>query len=71
MTEAIIIGIIAGIVAAAAVSIGVVKRYKSGLHAPIYPLEHYTKLDLTHRSDRFLHRHVTKVRVASSSSKKK
>lgn len=71
MTEAIIIGIIAGIVAASAVCFGVVKKYKSGLHAPIYPLEHYTKLDLTHRSDRFLHRHVTKVRVASSSSKKK
>ena len=71
MTEVIIIAIVAGFVAASAVCFSVVKSYKSGLHAPIYPLEHYTKLDLTHRTDRFLHRHVAKVKVASSSSKKK
>ena len=71
MTEVIIIAIVAGFVAAGAVCFGVVSKYKSGLHAPIYPLEHYTKLDLMHHTDRFLHRHVTKVKVASSSSKKK
>ena len=71
MTEVIIISIVVGIVAATAVCISVVTKYKRGLHAPIYPLEHYTKLNLSHRSDRFLHRHVTKVKVASSSSKKK
>ena len=71
MNDVIIIAIVAGFVAASAVCISVIKKYKSGLHVPIYPLEHYTKLDLTHHTDRFLHRHVTKVKVASSSSKKK
>jgi hypothetical protein len=66
MTEIIIISIVCATAAAVGVCIGVLKYYKRGLHAPIYPLEHYTKMDLTHSSDRFLHRHVTRVKVASS-----
>ena len=71
MDELIIYALIFGVVAAAAVCIAVIKRYKSGLFSPIYPLEHYTRLNLTHREDRFLNRHVTRVKVASSDNKKK
>lgn len=66
MTEIIIISVIAAVAAAAGVCIGVLRYYKRGLYAPIYPLEHYTKMDLTHTSDRFLYRNVTRVKVASS-----
>lgn len=71
MSEVIIISLILGTVAALAVCIGVVRRYKRGLSSPIYPLERYTRLNLTHREDVFLNRHVTRVRVQSSSDKKK
>lgn len=66
MLEVIIISIFVGLAAAAGVCIGVLKHYKRGLFAPIYPLEHYTNMNLTHRDDRFLNRHVTRVKVASS-----
>ena len=59
------------IVAAAAVCIAVIKKYKGGLFSPIYPLEHYTRLDLTEREDRFLNRHVTRVKIQSSDDNKK
>lgn len=71
MTEVLLIALITGIVVAAIVCIVVLKRYKSGTFSPIYPLDRYTRLDLTAREDRFLHRHVTKVRVQSSDSNKK
>lgn len=71
MTEIIIVSIIIATVAAIATCIGVVKRYKSGITSPIYPLEHYTRLNLVSREDTFLHRHVTRVRVQSQSNKKK
>ena len=71
MSEVIIISIAMAIVAAAAVCIAVIKRYKGGLFSPIYPLEHYTRLDLTEREDRFLNRHVTRVNIQSSDDNKK
>ena len=71
MTEVIAFSIIAAVIAAVAVCIGVVRYYKRGLFSPIYPLEHYTKLELTHREDIFLNRTVTRVRVASSDDKRK
>ena len=71
MSEVIIISIAMAIVAAAAVCIAVIKRYKGGLFSPIYPLEHYTRLDLTEREDRFLNRHVTRVKIQSSDDNKK
>ena len=69
--EALIIAFICAVAAAVTVCIVVLKRYKSGLFSAIYPLEHYTNMHLTEREDRFLHRHVTKVRVQSSNNNKK
>lgn len=71
MTEIIIISVVIAIAAAVGVCVAVLKRYKSGLFSSIYPLEHYTRLNLTHREDRFLHRHVTRVRVQTSDSDRK
>lgn len=71
MDELIVYALIFGVVAAIIVCVSVLKRYKSGLHSPIYPLEHYTNLNLTHREDVFLNRTVTRVKVASSDNKKK
>lgn len=71
MTEVIIISIAVAVFAAAAVCFGVLAYYKRGLFSPIYPLEHYTKLNLTHREDRFLNRTVTRVKVSSSDNSKK
>ena len=69
--EALIIAFICAVAAAVTVCVVVFKRYKSGLFSAIYPLEHYTNMHLTEREDRFLHRHVTKVRVQSSNNNKK
>ena len=69
--EVVIISLVCAIAAGLAVFLSVIKRYKSGLYSSIYPLEHYTNLNLTHREDRFLHRHVTRVRVQNSSNNKK
>lgn len=71
MESLIVYALIFATVAAAAVIILVVKKYKRGLTSPIYPLEHYTRLNLTHREDRFLHRHVTRVKISSSDNKKR
>ena len=66
MAEIIIISVIIAVAAAAVVCISVVRSYKAGITSPIYPLEHYTSLNLISREDRFLNRHVTRVRVQSS-----
>ncbi len=71
MSEVILVSVILAVAAAAAVCVGVTVKYKRGLDSPIYPLEHYTKLELTYREDRFLNRHVTRVKVSSDSNKKK
>ena len=71
MTEVLIVSIIIAIASAIGVSVGVVIKYKKGLFGHIYPLEHYTRLNLTHTEDRFLNRHVTRVRVQSSNDNKK
>ena len=71
MSEVIIISTVMATVAAAAVCIAVIKKYKGGLFSPIYPLEHYTRLNLTGREDRFLNRHVTRVKVQNSDNNKK
>lgn len=47
---------------------GVVYHYKKKLKAPIYPLEHYAKMNLVDRADTYITSHVTRTRVASSSS---
>lgn len=68
MTEVIIISVLLGVIAGIGVFVGVMKKYKSGLTSPIYPLEHYTNLELTYKEDRFLHRNVTRVRVKASNN---
>ena len=70
MGTLLVYALIFGTVAAVAVCVIVVKKYKSGLTSPIYPLEHYTNLNLRFREDRFLNRTVTKVKVASSNTKR-
>ena len=69
MTEVIVITVLVAIAATVAVIVGVLKHYKRGLYAPIYPLERFTNLNLTHREDRFITRTVTRVRVANSKSR--
>ena len=69
MTEVIVITVLVAIAAAVAVIVGVLKHYKRGLYAPIYSLERFTNLNLTHREDRFITRTVTRVRVANSKSR--
>ena len=71
MTEIIVVSIIFAVAAAAALCIGVVVKYKRGVDSPIYPLEHYTRLNLICKEDRFLNRHVTRVRVQNSDDRKK
>ena len=71
MTEIILISILVAVAAAVGVCIGVIVKYKRGVDSPIYPLEHYTRMNLVSKADRFLHRNVTRVRVQSSENKKK
>jgi hypothetical protein len=71
MSEVIIISVILAVLAAVGVCVGVIIKYKRGLDSPIYPIDRYTKLDLTHREDRFLNRHVTRVKISSDSNKKR
>jgi hypothetical protein len=67
----IVIALVSGVVIGGIVCGIAVARYKMKIRPTNYPLEHYTRLNLTEREDRFLNRHVTKVRVQSSSNKKK
>ena len=69
MNEIIVITIMLALAAAIAVIVGVLKHYKRGLFAPIYPIEHYTNLKLTHREDRFLNKTVTRVRISNSNNR--
>lgn len=59
-----------GLVCAIIFAVYICSSYKKKLKAPIYPLEHYATLHLTGREDRFLHRHVSRVRVSSSNNKR-
>ena len=63
-------GGIFGVVTAAITAISIFRSYNKGLHAPIYPLEKYANLKLTHATDVFLHSTVTKVRINNSSKKR-
>lgn len=62
----IIILVIAAISAAAAVG-AVIFTYKKKLKSPSYPLNDFADLTLTEKSDVFLGKTVTKVRISSSS----
>ena len=69
MNEVILLSILIAAVVAVCVCIGILKHYKTGLYAPIYPLERYTNLNLIGKNDVFLHRHVTRVKVTSDDKK--
>ncbi len=64
--EIILIPIIFGLIAAVILAVCIVQRYKHGCASSMYPLEHYTRLNLTERDDVFLTRHVSRVKVASN-----
>ena len=59
-----------GLIVAVIVCVCIVRKYKRGLQSPIYPLEHYASLDLTHAYDNFIGKTVTKVRVSSSNNRR-
>ena len=46
--------------------VAVIISYKTKLRGAIYPLEKFTKLDLTSHSDVYSHSHTTKYRYKSS-----
>ena len=70
LMASVVFGGIFGAVTAAITAISIFRSYNKGLHAPIYPLEKYANLTLTHCSDVFLHSTVTKVRINNSSKKR-
>lgn len=49
--------------------VAVIASYKTKLRGAIYPLEKFTKLDLTSHSDVYSHSHTTKYRYKSSKNK--
>lgn len=57
--------------AVAVAVITVVRKYKNKIQSPTYPVEHYTTLNLSHATDLFLGKTVTRVRVSSSNNRKK
>lgn len=62
----ILFAVISGLLAAGGSVLGVVLFYRKKQHGVSYPLDRYAKLNLTHREDRFIGSHVTRVRVQSS-----
>ena len=62
--------IVAAVIAAIAVST-VVRKYKTKVQSPTYPVENYTSLNLSHSSDRFAGKTVTRVKVSSSNNRRK
>ena len=67
----IVISIVGGLIAAAITCFSIYKKYKTKLKAPVYPVEHYTSLELSSSSDNFVGRTVTRVRVNNSSNHKR
>ena len=45
------------------ITFSIIAHYKKKSHSAIYPLERYTKLNLTHKNDIFLGSNVTRVRI--------
>ena len=71
MLEILSVSFMLGLTAVICMVVVVVRKYKRGLTAPIYPIDSYTRLNLISSNDIFLNRTVTRVRVQSSSNKKK
>lgn len=49
----------------------VVRKYRNKIQSSTYPVEHYTSLTLSHSSDTFVGKTVTRVKVSSSNNRKK
>ena len=58
-------------VASAIAVVLVLRRYKNKLQSPTYPVEKYTSLNLSHVSDNFHGRTVTRIKVSSSNNRRK
>lgn len=71
LAPSLVLGTAFGGFVSAVSTIPIVRKYKKGLHAPIYPLDKFASLDLTHRVDNFIGRTVTRVRIRSSNNNKK
>ena len=73
-TDIITILFISFVFAAVGVAIAVItvlRKYKNKIQSPTYPVEHYTSLSLSHSSDRFIGKTVTRVRVSSSNKRRR
>ncbi len=55
----VLIGVIVGLVCAAAAIVGVILSYKRKNRSPIYPLDKFTDLDLREKTDRYLYTRTT------------
>jgi len=55
----VLIGVIVGLVCAAAAIVGVILSYKRKNRSPIYPLDKFTDLDLHEKTDRYLYTRTT------------
>ncbi len=67
----IVWGVIVGFVVSAIVVAVIVKKYKTKLKAPIYPLSSFARLNLLASRDTFLGKHVTSVRVNTGNSNRR
>lgn len=64
------IAMIAAGVIALGVCIFIAVRYRTKCKSPTYPLSEFTKLDLTGRTDLYIGKTVTRVRVQSDNNRK-
>ena len=55
----VLIGILVGLVCAVGAIVGVVLSYHRKNRSPIYPLDQFTDLDLTDKTDRYLYTRTT------------
>ncbi len=55
----VLIGILVGLVCAVGAIVGVVLSYHRKNRSPIYPLDQFTDLDLTEKTDRYLYTRTT------------
>lgn len=55
----VLIGIAVGLVAAIGAVVGVILSYRRKNRSPIYPLDQFTKLNLTEKQDRYLYTRTT------------
>jgi hypothetical protein len=67
-TKTLVIAGVISLTVGGIIALLVVISYKRKLKSPSYPLEKYARLNLTHRTDTFISRNVTRVKIQTSSS---